>query len=184
MTNDVKTNKKKIRRLCLLIILVVGVVGVLISGLINQSEPSAQVSTVKAFPTFSAPSLLQPEQKLDLSIFSEPYQLVNVWASWCGICKGENALLLSLQKQGVPIIGLNYRDNAEFATQYLAHLGNPYQHVIYDAKGVLALDLGVIGTPETYLVNSQGSIIKKFSGALTDSVWQASFSGYFIHSEQ
>ncbi|MFV0449397.1 MAG: DsbE family thiol:disulfide interchange protein [Vibrio sp.] len=184
MINEVKANKTKIRRLCLLFILVVVFVGVLISGLINQSVPSEQVSTVQAFPTFSIQSLLQPEQKLDLSVFSAPYQLVNVWASWCGICKGENAFLLSLQKQGVPIIGLNYRDSVGSATQYLAHLGNPYQHVIYDANGALALDIGVIGTPETYLVNSQGSIIKKFSGELTDSVWQASFSDYFIHSEQ
>lgn len=184
MVDKVKVNKTKIRRLCLLFTLVIGFAGILLSGLMSQSVPSEQMSTVKAFPTFSSPSLLQPEQSLSLSIFSEPYQLVNVWASWCSICKGENAFLLSLQKQGVPVIGLNYRDSAQAATQYLTHLGNPYQNVIYDPNGILALDIGVIGTPETYLVNRQGTIIKKFSGELTESVWQASFSDYFTHLEQ
>lgn len=173
------TNKTKTRSLLLLLFLVAGFASVLLLGLASRQGGTEQSSIVKSFPVFSAPELLNPQKVLTPDVFSQPYQLVNVWASWCGVCKREHSFLLDLQKQGVAIIGLNYRDKKSAAVQYLQQAGSPYQSIIYDPKGALALDLGVVGTPETYLVDSEGQIIKKFSGELTLSAWQSSFSGYF-----
>ncbi len=174
-------NKRKTRYLFLLLLFVTAFASVLFIGLVSQEEGVEQKSIVKSFPAFSLPDLLYPDDVTNLSVFTEPYQIVNVWASWCGTCKMEHGFLLDLKKQGIPIVGLNYRDKSQAATQYLAQTGNPYKSIIYDPKGVLALDLGVVGTPETYLVDREGNIIKKFSGELTSLVWQSSFSQYFIN---
>ncbi len=174
-------NKTKIRYLLLLLLLVTGFAFVLFVGLVDQEERVEQKSIVKSFPSFSLPDLTRPDNITNSNVFTEPYQIVNVWASWCGTCKIEHRFLLDLKKLGIPIVGLNYRDKSRAATQYLAQAGNPYKSIIYDPKGVLALDLGVVGTPETYLVDREGNIIKKFSGELTLSLWQSSFSQYFIN---
>ncbi len=174
-------NKTKARYLFLLLLFVTGFASVLFVGLISQEESSEQKSIVKSFPLFSLPDLLSPEIVTNFNVFSEPYQIVNVWASWCGTCKQEHGFLLDLNKNGVAIVGLNYRDKSAAATQYLEMAGNPYSTIIYDPKGELALDLGVVGTPETYLVDQEGNIIKKFSGELTLAIWQSSFSQYFIN---
>ncbi|MFA0464895.1 DsbE family thiol:disulfide interchange protein, partial [Vibrio sp. 10N.261.45.F1] len=112
-------------------------------------------------------------------ITQHPYQLVNVWASWCGICKTEHAFLLELQKEGIPIVGLNYRDNPGAALNVLSNDGNPYATVISDPQGKLALELGVIGTPETYLVDAEGQIVKKLLGVINESVWRKELAHYF-----
>ena len=74
---------------------------------------------------------------------------MNVCASWCEICKRERKGLLQLSKLGVPIVGLNYRDQKQAAREYLSSKRNPYLEVISDPNGKLAVELGVIGTPET-----------------------------------
>jgi cytochrome c biogenesis protein CcmG/thiol:disulfide interchange protein DsbE len=76
-------------------------------------------------------------------------------------------------------VGLNYRDNASAAINMLSTYGSPYSNVISDPKGKLALELGVIGTPETYLVDENGQILKKFLGVLNESIWQEQLAGYF-----
>ncbi len=74
---------------------------------------------------------------------------------------------------------LNYRDTHSSAVSYLTQLGNPYSSVIYDPQGKLSIDLGVIGTPETYLVTKSGDIIYKYSGELNKPVWDKYFARYF-----
>ncbi len=143
----------------------------------NQIDSSA----VTLFPSFHLDALAEPHKSLSEQILKrEVFQLVNVWASWCGICASEHPKLVALANQGVPIIGLNYRDSEKGALKYLGQHGNPYQEVIYDPQGRLAIDLGVIGTPETYLVDGQGNIVKKFSGKLTDKAWRKHFASYFV----
>ncbi|WP_367986958.1 DsbE family thiol:disulfide interchange protein [Vibrio sp. NTOU-M3] len=171
--------RSKTRNLSLLIIVVVCMAAVILFGLFYQQSDRTQQSVVKVFPAFSASSLNEPDLALSTQIFQQPYQLVNVWASWCGVCKREHDYLMQLSQSGVPIIGLNYRDKRMAASSYLSAQGNPYQQVIYDPKGLVALDLGVVGTPETYLVDQQGKIVLKFSGLLKPSVWQSSFAAYF-----
>ncbi|MDK9760359.1 DsbE family thiol:disulfide interchange protein, partial [Vibrio sp. D173a] len=86
-----------------------------------------------------------------------------------------------LADNDVPIIGLNYRDTAAAAIKELQTSGNPYHQVISDPNGKLALDLGVIGTPETYLVDQKGRVIKKVLGGISAEVWQQEFAGYFMN---
>ncbi|MFA0551380.1 DsbE family thiol:disulfide interchange protein [Vibrio lentus] len=164
---------------------------------LDSKQQTTSVSEQKrAFPEFTAAKLVTNEPfdsealsseissyetaKLTLAdITQHPYQLVNVWASWCGICKTEHAFLLELQKKGIPIVGLNYRDNPGAALDVLSNDGNPYSTVISDPQGKLALELGVIGTPETYLVDAEGQIVKKLLGVINESVWRKELAHYF-----
>ncbi|MEZ9633506.1 DsbE family thiol:disulfide interchange protein [Vibrio lentus] len=164
---------------------------------LDSKQQTTSVSEQKrAFPEFTAAKLVTNEPfdsealsseilssetaKLTLAdITQHPYQLVNVWASWCGICKTEHAFLLELKKKGIPIVGLNYRDNPGAALNVLSNDGNPYSTVISDTQGKLALELGVIGTPETYLVDAEGQIVKKLLGVINESVWRKELAHYF-----
>ncbi|MGF1880784.1 DsbE family thiol:disulfide interchange protein [Vibrio splendidus] len=164
---------------------------------LDSKQQTTSVSEQKrAFPEFTAAKLVTNEPfdsealsseilrsetaKLTLAdITQHPYQLVNVWASWCGICKTEHAFLLKLHDKGIPIVGLNYRDNSGAAINVLSSDGNPYSTVISDPQGKLALELGVIGTPETYLVDADGQVIKKLLGVINESVWQEELAMYF-----
>ncbi|PML49625.1 thiol:disulfide interchange protein [Vibrio lentus] len=162
----------------------------------SKQQTTSVLEQKRAFPEFTAAKLVTNEPfdsealsseilssetaKLTLAdITQHPYQLVNVWASWCGICKTEHAFLLELQKEGIPIVGLNYRDNPGAALNVLSNDGNPYSTVISDPQGKLALELGVIGTPETYLVDAEGQIVKKLLGVINESVWRKELAHYF-----
>ncbi|ULN63179.1 DsbE family thiol:disulfide interchange protein [Vibrio gigantis] len=162
---------------------------IVVLGFVFALDNKQQITTVstqqRVFPVFTSTALVDSEgirskQELTLKdVTQHPYQLVNVWASWCGICKTEHAYLLELQDQGIPIIGLNYRDNPAAAINVLSNDGNPYSKVISDPQGKLALELGVIGTPETYLVDAKGNIVKKLMGVINESVWQDELAIYF-----
>ncbi|MCG8393039.1 MAG: DsbE family thiol:disulfide interchange protein [Pseudomonadales bacterium] len=137
-----------------------------------QELPSALVG--KPVPTFSLSSLLTEETFTEESLRGR-WQLLNVWATWCPTCHVEHPYLLELAARGIPIAGLNYKDETPAARQYLADLGNPFTHVIVDADGQLGLDLGVYGAPETFLINPQGEIVLRHAGDLNERVWQEKF---------
>ena len=100
--------------------------------------------------------------------------VLNVWASWCITCIIEHPYLTSLSKNGIPIIGLNYKDEQEDAIIWLKKYGNPYQTILHDYKGNLALDLGVTGAPETFLI-SDGKVIAHYQGEVNDQIWNDVF---------
>jgi cytochrome c biogenesis protein CcmG/thiol:disulfide interchange protein DsbE len=134
---------------------------VLPSALINQS-----------FPSFQLTSLLDAQQIIsDQQLQGQP-AIINVWATWCPSCLVEHPLLNALAKEGVRIIGINYKDDRALATQYLQARGNPFAQVIFDDKGNLGFDLGVYGAPETYIVDAKGVIRERFVGVLTEAVWR------------
>ena len=137
-----------------------------------QELPSALVG--KPVPACSLSSLLTEETVTEASLTGR-WQLLNVWATWCPTCHVEHPFLLALAAQGVPIAGLNYKDETPAARQYLANLGNPFTHVIVDADGQLGLDLGVYGAPETFLINPQGEIVLRHAGDLNERVWKEKF---------
>lgn len=135
-----------------------------------QSLPSALIG--KAIPKFAL-SELYDEQKLvtPATLPKEPF-LLNVWATWCPSCQVEHPTLNQLSKEGVLLVGLNYKDVRSAAKQYLKLQGNPYQTVIFDEQGALGLDLGVYGAPETFLIGETGHIVERFAGVLTAQAWQ------------
>jgi cytochrome c biogenesis protein CcmG/thiol:disulfide interchange protein DsbE len=75
----------------------------------------------------------------------------------------------------VPIVGLNWKDERDLAQQWLQRLGNPYTHVAFDVEGRVAIDWGVYGAPETFLVSKDGVVLKKHVGPITDEVWREKF---------
>ena len=126
-----------------------------------------------ALPKFNLEEL-DESRSIDSSDLGDDY-IINVWASWCITCRVEHPYLMSLNKKGVPIIGLNYKDEKNDALEWLSKFGNPYERIIHDYKGTLALDLGVTGAPETFLVQN-GKIIAHYQGEINESIWNEVFS--------
>jgi cytochrome c biogenesis protein CcmG/thiol:disulfide interchange protein DsbE len=101
--------------------------------------------------------------------FTGKVTLVNVWASWCAPCREEHPALLALSKdRRFGIAGLNYKDKPENARRFLGNLGNPFQAIGVDEAGRAAIDWGVYGVPETFLVGKDGKVIYKHVGPLTE----------------
>lgn len=97
--------------------------------------------------------------------------LVNVWATWCPTCYQEHQYLNKLSKEGITIIGVDYKDNSAKALKWLKDLGNPYQVVLKDEKGAFGLDLGVYGAPETFIIDGKGVIHYRHTGDVNEGVW-------------
>jgi cytochrome c biogenesis protein CcmG/thiol:disulfide interchange protein DsbE len=94
-------------------------------------------------------------------------KLVNFWASWCAPCRVEHPNLTRLAAEGLPVHGINYKDRDANALAFLEELGDPYASVGTDAKGAMALDWGVYGVPETFLVDGDGTILTRVAGPVT-----------------
>ena len=100
--------------------------------------------------------------------------ILNVWASWCITCRVEHPYLMSLREAGIPIIGLNYKDEKINANEWISDYGNPYNIILYDSKGNLALDMGVTGAPETFLIND-GKVLVRYEGEINKKIWNDVF---------
>jgi cytochrome c biogenesis protein CcmG/thiol:disulfide interchange protein DsbE len=125
----------------------------------------------KPVPEFRLEDLAQPGKLYDQAIFKGEPLLLNVWATWCPTCYAEHQTLNELAAGGVKIIGLNYKDDRTKATGWLNDLGNPYLVSLFDGDGMLGLDLGVYGAPETYLIDAQGVIRYRHVGNVTLGNW-------------
>ena len=138
--------------------------------------PSATVGGT--FPEFSLPALGDGQLLTRDTIIGKPL-LVNVWATWCISCRVEHGFLNKLAAEGVPIVGVNYKDDPTAASKWLEDLGDPYTQVIVDQDGTLGLDLGVYGAPETYFVDGKGVIQHKFTGVLTVDLWDTELKAIY-----
>ena len=125
----------------------------------------------KAAPPFELPRLDQPSRTFTQKEMLGSVWVLNVWASWCPPCLVEHPVVTELAKS-VPVVGLNYKDAREDALPWLARNGDPYQLSVYDAKGRIAIDYGVYGVPETYVIDQKGVIRYKHIGPLTPEVAQ------------
>ncbi|TGD75198.1 DsbE family thiol:disulfide interchange protein [Mangrovimicrobium sediminis] len=130
--------------------------------------PSALID--RPFPEFSLPALAGGATLDKAAVTGRP-ALFNVWATWCPTCRVEHPFLIDLARRGVPVYGINYKDQDEPARQWLRDLGDPYTAVIVDREGTLGLDLGVYGAPETYLVDGDGVVRYRHVGVVDDTVW-------------
>ena len=130
----------------------------------------------KAAPAFKLPSLEDPAYAVDSAeLRGRPYAL-NVWGTWCVGCREEHEVLLQIaQRRMVPIIGLNWKDDREAAKQWLAQVGNPYAVVAEDSDGRVAIDWGVYGAPETFLVGAASVVLHNHIGPMTLEIWQQEF---------
>jgi cytochrome c biogenesis protein CcmG/thiol:disulfide interchange protein DsbE len=142
-----------------------------------QLDPKALPSALidQPLPEFSLPLLataqLGGERLVNRGEVVGEVALFNVWATWCVSCRVEHPYLGELASRGVPIYGINYKDDASAARQWLQQLGDPYRLSIFDAEGSLGLDLGVYGAPETYVVDRSGVIRYRHVGVIDQRVW-------------
>ena len=125
-------------------------------------------------PQFALPKLYKPEEMVTAEEMKGEVWVLNLWASWCVSCRAEHKVLSRLiKKMQVPTIGLNYKDfgtedYGEEAIAWLAKYGNPYQSVAVDTEGIAGLDWGVVGVPETFVVDKKGIVRYKFTGPVYD----------------
>ncbi|GAL11630.1 thiol:disulfide oxidoreductase [Vibrio astriarenae] len=126
----------------------------------------------KTVPEFHLEDLVQEGKQYDQSIFVGEPLLLNVWATWCPTCYAEHTFLNQLAEQDVKIIGLNYKDDRTKAIGWLRDLGNPYVISLFDGRGMLGLDLGVYGAPETFLIDAEGIVRYRHVGDVNARNWQ------------
>ena len=157
---------------------VVALVALFLRGL-TSSQKQGEIRSPfigKPAPTFDLESLHEPTARVALSQFRGRPFLVNVWGTWCVGCRQEHATLMRIKATGtVPIVGFNWRDERPAALSYLGQAGDPYAAVGYDPNGAAAIDWGVYGAPETFLVDASGTVVHKFIGPLDWSSWQNEF---------
>ena len=170
-------------------VLFIVVVGFLVIGLNRNPSHVPSPLIGKPAPEFSVPTLAaavqSPKQSPGQSPGQSPEQtqvsqtlsekdllgkvwLFNVWASWCPTCRAEHPVLMQLARnQLVDIIGLDYKDTVAEGREFLQELGNPFSVIGFDKPGDVAIDYGVYGVPETFVIDKQGIVRLKFSGQLT-----------------
>jgi len=130
----------------------------------------------RAAPAFALPLLEDPSSQFDSTSMAGRWYALNVWGTWCPECRVEHNALLAAKREGrLPIIGLNWKDDSAMALAWLAQLGNPYELNAVDRDGRVAIDWGVYGAPETFLVDPMGIVVHKHVGALTPEIWQRDF---------
>ena len=127
----------------------------------------------KNVPKFEAESLLKEKKFVSSDVFSKKIKLVNFFATWCKPCRDEhNYVKLFSNQERIEVIGINYKDNKQKAIGWLKELGNPYSNIAVDKNGRIAIDWGVYGIPETFVVNSKGIIKYRHVGPITKKIYK------------
>ncbi len=158
------------RHLLPLVVFVV-MLGFLVVGLSLKPHEIPSPLIDKPAPAFSLPTLDAPQQNLSAQDLRGKVWILNVWASWCVACRIEHPLLVEFSKTGVvPIYGLNYKDKREDAIAWLNKFGNPYTRSLSDTEGLVGIDFGVYGVPETFVIDKNGIIRLKQIGPVTPEV--------------
>ncbi len=125
----------------------------------------------KPAPQFVLPELFDPDRRISLGDLRGAPFVMNVWGSWCVACRDEHAALTAFaETRRVRVIGYNWKDEPEDAKRWLEQMGNPYYLIVQDLEGRTALDFGIYGAPETFLVDAQGVIRWKHVGILTPAI--------------
>lgn len=127
----------------------------------------------KNIPNFETESLLKNEKFVSSEEFGKEILLVNFFATWCKPCRDEHNFIKRFSNENrLKIIGINYKDNPKKTIQWLKDLGNPYSNVPIDKNGRIAIDWGVYGIPETFVVNSKGIIKYRHAGPITKKIYK------------
>ncbi len=136
-------------------------------------DPTKLPSTLidKPLPKFDLPAVRPGDVGLKSGDETGEPRLLNVFASWCVSCKIEHPVLLELKARGVPIDGLDWKDEAVDGAKYLAGQGDPYRLAGNDKSGRAGIDLGVAGVPETFLVDRRGRVRYKHIGPISPEDW-------------
>ena len=143
--------------------------------LTKERNPSELPSNLlnKKVPNFETESLFSNEKFISSNEFGDEIILVNFFATWCQPCRAEHVYIKRFaDEKKIRIIGINYKDNTKKTIEWLRDLGNPYSDVPIDKNGRVAIDWGVYGIPETFVVNSKGIIKYRHVGQVTKKIYK------------
>ena len=141
-------------------------------GLNNPNIYSPKIKDKESISFFEAKDFNSDSYLNSEKIFEEDiFYIVNIWASWCVPCITEHPLLIKLSKnQSVKLVGVNYKDNLDNAKKFINKFGNPYSQIIIDNDGTLSIELGAYGVPETFIIDKNKMIIRKFIGPINQEI--------------
>ena len=165
-------NTRRIITLSVPLVLFFTVCFFLFKGLYTDPRKLDSALIGQPVPEFRLQDIYDADKQYDASIFKGQKLLLNVWATWCPTCYAEHHYLNKLAAEGVYIIGMNYKDSRPKAIRWLKDLKDPYKISLFDEDGMLGLDLGVYGAPETYFIDSKGIIRYRHVGNINAQVWQ------------
>lgn len=162
------------KKLAILPLILIGLITVILwrgMGLHPNQIPTPLLN--KALPIFKISTLADKNSYFTAENLKGHITLLNVWATWCEACRAEHAFLLQLaETENIEIAGLDYKDDPRTARDWLQKNGNPYFIIGSDTAGSTAIDWGVYGTPETFILDKHGIVRYKHIGPLTEAVWQ------------
>ena len=143
---------------------------VLFKGLNTPSVYTPSVTFEKELEYFNAKTLIYNKEINSNELFSgKKIYLLNIWSSWCVPCREEHSTLMKLKNNPfIKIIGLNYKDDPINAKKFIEELGNPYSEIVIDKDGTISISLGAYGVPETFIIDDNKKILKKFIGQIND----------------
>ena len=136
-------------------------------GLKNTNIYTPEIKINNKIPTFRGDLFYSNQVVNSSNIFkSDKYYLLNIWSSWCVPCRKEHTLLMNLmENKKIEVVGINYKDTKLNAENFLSELGNPYEKIIFDKEGIIAIEWGAYGVPESFLIKD-GIILKRYIGPL------------------
>jgi len=136
-------------------------------GLKNTNIYTPETKINNKIPSFRGDLFYSNQVVNSSNIFkSDKYYLLNIWSSWCVPCRKEHALLMNLmENKKIEVVGINYKDTKLNAENFLSELGNPYEKIIFDKEGIIAIEWGAYGVPESFLIKD-GIILKRYIGPL------------------
>ena len=161
--------KKSIFSLIILILLIISFF-VFKFALQKEKIYTPKMTDNQIFTDFKVQSLIDEKQiNFNKVLIGKNFYLINIWSSWCEPCKDESEYLLELKKNTpVMMIGINYKDNKKNALNFLKLYGNPFDQIFIDKQGTISINFGAYGVPETFLVNEDNQVLKKYIGPLND----------------
>jgi len=133
----------------------------------------------KPAPAINVPDLYNESETVQTEDMLGKVWLFNVWGTWCPECWREHKYLLELSKNRIPIVGLNWRDEKDEAKSMIEKMGNPFVKIGYDPDSSVAMDWGVYGAPETFVIGADGVVLEKHAGGITPAVWENKFRKHF-----
>ena len=161
--------KNSIFSLIILIFLVISFF-VFKSSLEKEKIYSPKMSDNNIFTDFRVQTLVE-EKTINFEKFlsGKNFYLINIWSSWCEPCRDESDKLLELKNDStIMMIGINYKDKKKNALNFLRLYGNPFEEIFVDKQGTISINFGAYGVPETFLINNDNKVLKKYIGPLND----------------
>ena len=164
-----ETIKKSIVSLIILILLIISFF-IFKFALQKEKIYSPKISENQIFTDFKVVELTEEKQiYFKKVLFGKKFYLINIWSSWCEPCKDESDKLLELKNDtSIMMIGINYKDKKKNALNFLKLYGDPFDQIFVDKQGTISINFGAYGVPETFLINEENKVLKKYIGPLND----------------